>query len=467
MSMRQVKRVNYEKAVSPVIATILMVAITVVLSGVLYVWAANLAESNTDGSFEMYTFSANSAPGELTSETNDNLIIVTMDQGSDVNWASLSVKLSIAGAASVSCAGPGETTGACIVIESEPEGGVWEVGEAITIKENGVDMCNTATCEISVKVINERDGVTLDDSSTVAESTPLPPNPCYSKVLYNTQTHEVISKTTIDDGGHATWMLLSEANDAYTHPAYYHKQLHQVLDCSDGDTVADGNGGTWILTEPQSGGGSSGGGSSGGGSGDSGDDSPPANPDCDDSYVLYGGSANNHASYTQQDVNDGNAGDWILLDPDEWPDYNHPAYYDTSIHQVLDCTDGDSVGDWILTAPRSGGGGGGSHGGGGDSSGGDSNGGDSTPPANPSCDNSYVLYSGHPSHTDYTQQEVIDGVSTEGDSIDEWTLLDPNEHPDYNHPAYYYASGGVHDVLDCTQDDSVEGWTLVDPNSGP
>ena len=55
VEMRQVKRVNYEKAVSPVIATILMVAITVVLSGVLYVWAANLAESNTDGTFEMFT----------------------------------------------------------------------------------------------------------------------------------------------------------------------------------------------------------------------------------------------------------------------------------------------------------------------------------------------------------------------------------------------------------------------------
>ncbi|MDA8545882.1 type IV pilin, partial [Candidatus Poseidoniales archaeon] len=36
-----------DEAVSPVIATILMVAITVVLAGVLYVWAANLAESNT------------------------------------------------------------------------------------------------------------------------------------------------------------------------------------------------------------------------------------------------------------------------------------------------------------------------------------------------------------------------------------------------------------------------------------
>ena len=51
-----------DEAVSPVIATILMVAITVT-SRYLYVWAANLAESNTDGSLELYTFSGQDAPG--------------------------------------------------------------------------------------------------------------------------------------------------------------------------------------------------------------------------------------------------------------------------------------------------------------------------------------------------------------------------------------------------------------------
>jgi flagellin-like protein len=38
-----------EMAVSPVIATILMVAITVVLSGVIYVWASSLAETDVKG----------------------------------------------------------------------------------------------------------------------------------------------------------------------------------------------------------------------------------------------------------------------------------------------------------------------------------------------------------------------------------------------------------------------------------
>ena len=57
-----------EEAVSPVIATILMVAITVVLAGVLYVWASQLAEGNTDGDFSMYDFEVNSAGTTFTTE---------------------------------------------------------------------------------------------------------------------------------------------------------------------------------------------------------------------------------------------------------------------------------------------------------------------------------------------------------------------------------------------------------------
>ena len=39
--------IDDEKAVSPVIATILMVAVTVVLAGVLYVWSNELASNQT------------------------------------------------------------------------------------------------------------------------------------------------------------------------------------------------------------------------------------------------------------------------------------------------------------------------------------------------------------------------------------------------------------------------------------
>ena len=60
---RKIRDLREDDAVSPVIATILMVAITVVLAGTLYVWAANLAESNTDGDLELYAFDSNDAAG--------------------------------------------------------------------------------------------------------------------------------------------------------------------------------------------------------------------------------------------------------------------------------------------------------------------------------------------------------------------------------------------------------------------
>ena len=66
-----------EEAVSPVIATILMVAITVVLAGVLYVWASSLAEGNADGDFQTYAFTGADAEGAAnipTAGDNDTLI---------------------------------------------------------------------------------------------------------------------------------------------------------------------------------------------------------------------------------------------------------------------------------------------------------------------------------------------------------------------------------------------------------
>ena len=74
-----------EEAVSPVIATILMVAITVVLAGVLYVWASQLAEGNTDGDFSMYGFAVTDAAGSPTADAGQDLVYVAMDAGDDLS----------------------------------------------------------------------------------------------------------------------------------------------------------------------------------------------------------------------------------------------------------------------------------------------------------------------------------------------------------------------------------------------
>ena len=160
-----------DDAVSPVIATILMVAITVVLAGVLFVWASSLAEGNTDGNLALYQFSAEDANGDTTDQTDDNLVRVTMSQGGDLNWASISVKISVDNAAPVTCDNPGATGGSCGLVEfGSTSDQVWSVGDGVTIVETGQSLCDAGqTCEIKVTITNTRIGQTIDETTSFAE----------------------------------------------------------------------------------------------------------------------------------------------------------------------------------------------------------------------------------------------------------------------------------------------------------
>ena len=150
-----------DEAVSPVIATILMVAITVVLAGVLYVWAANLAESNTDGSLELYTFSGADAPDRTLADgttVDKGAVIMTMDNGQDLGWASITIKASVNGEASSTvpmCDAGNEVD--CWSSTDTEDTAAWNSGEAIT-----VDTDCTGTCTITINVLNSREGTTLD-----------------------------------------------------------------------------------------------------------------------------------------------------------------------------------------------------------------------------------------------------------------------------------------------------------------
>ena len=169
---RNYYRSREEDAVSPVIATILMVAITVVLAGTLYVWAASLAESNTDGSLSLYTFEARESPSSPTANADDGLAILTMTRGEDTSWSVLSVQLSVNGAASVACGVPGQTDGSCVVVDTSNDVGSWTTGEDVTVFENGVDLCSDETCEMTFSISNLRTGQTLGKTSTGSVTTP-------------------------------------------------------------------------------------------------------------------------------------------------------------------------------------------------------------------------------------------------------------------------------------------------------
>ena len=111
----------------------------------------------------LYAFSGEDANGSPTADGTDNLVRVTMDQGSDINWAAISVKLTIDDGAPVTCDNPGvEGTGVCKLVEfGNTDDQMWSVGDGVTVMENGNNLCSSS-CTIDVTITDTREGVTID-----------------------------------------------------------------------------------------------------------------------------------------------------------------------------------------------------------------------------------------------------------------------------------------------------------------
>jgi flagellin-like protein len=144
-------RRDEETAVSPVIATILMVAITVVLAGVLYVWANNLAAEGTDTSlYSLNSFTAQDAVADTTAATDDILLRLQMTGKDKFSWTFISIRLSVGD--SVYTCGVGTSDDCSIDQQAGDVSTVWEPAEFILLKENGVDICGASTCPLRISV---------------------------------------------------------------------------------------------------------------------------------------------------------------------------------------------------------------------------------------------------------------------------------------------------------------------------
>ena len=108
---------------------------------------------------QSFTFSGQDAPG------SDGAVIMTMDAGADLGWASITIKASVDGAASSTvpmC--DSDTTENCWSSTDSDDTASWNVGEAIT-----VDTDCTGVCTVTVNVLNSREGTTLDTTVVDAE----------------------------------------------------------------------------------------------------------------------------------------------------------------------------------------------------------------------------------------------------------------------------------------------------------
>ncbi len=151
MKRAEIRRDDEEKAVSPVIATILMVAITVVLAGVLYVWANNLASEGTDTSVgTLNTYTTEDAEDETGPGADDTLVKMQLTGKDDLAWAFVKITLSV-----------GDNVYTCSVVAGDDceisqaagdNDNSWEPGEYLFLSEGTEDICNEAECLLKISV---------------------------------------------------------------------------------------------------------------------------------------------------------------------------------------------------------------------------------------------------------------------------------------------------------------------------
>ena len=155
-----------EEAVSPVIATILMVAITVVLAGVLYVWASQLAEGNTDGDFSMYDFDVTETGTAQTANGEDAIVYVSLDAGDKLSWSTVIVQLATGTSPYVECTNPDKAAGTVCAVSDNGDG-EWGFGEQVTISEGSEDLCGEGTCDVQVKILDRSTNKLIYESNSM------------------------------------------------------------------------------------------------------------------------------------------------------------------------------------------------------------------------------------------------------------------------------------------------------------
>ena len=151
MRRAEIRRDEEEKAVSPVIATILMVAITVVLAGVLYVWANNLASEGTDTSIgTLNTYTTEDANDETGPGADDTLVRMQLTGKDDLAWSFIKITVSV-----------GDNVYTCSVIAGDDcqisqvagdDDNAWEPGEYLFLSEGTDDICSEAECLLQISV---------------------------------------------------------------------------------------------------------------------------------------------------------------------------------------------------------------------------------------------------------------------------------------------------------------------------
>ena len=129
-----------------------------------------------EGSLATASADAEDHTDDVSTNTNDNLmnLEVTRLQNIELKWSDLTITLDDDGDGTnqITCSNPGQSsTSDCMVTEILGNGdGFFDVGEKVTISENGVDICSSNPCLKYVKIFEGTARSNLNNNQPVTDN---------------------------------------------------------------------------------------------------------------------------------------------------------------------------------------------------------------------------------------------------------------------------------------------------------
>jgi hypothetical protein len=150
------------------VAISILMIITVVLAGVLYVWADNLANDGTNNSAAtLNTYTADDAADDASAAGDgaDTLIKMQMTGRDDLAWSFVKITLSVGdNVYSCSVAAGDDCT---ITQAAGSNDNAWEPGEYIFLAEGTEEICSAQGCNVDISVTHNGRTVAGDGATVV------------------------------------------------------------------------------------------------------------------------------------------------------------------------------------------------------------------------------------------------------------------------------------------------------------
>ena len=102
----------------------------------------------------VYDFWATDAPGTISNNTGDRLVLVQMTQGDDIPWSLVKLDITIDGGAIIDCVDADLDDGSAACVFQNDGDNYWSTGEQIAVSEGNTDLCDGSNggCDIVVTI---------------------------------------------------------------------------------------------------------------------------------------------------------------------------------------------------------------------------------------------------------------------------------------------------------------------------